>query len=100
MLVWVSGVQGAILVFVLKELKTQFGATSGPVFSLDQPVLAFLLALFGMALSTWMLHLIDDGSGHIEANWRRADLVLGKTKLHRVRTGSAKASGATSRPVQ
>jgi hypothetical protein len=82
MLAWLSGVQGAIFVFIVKDLKTQFGATSGSVFTLDQPVLALILAIFGMALSTWMLHLIDDGSGHIETNWRRADLVMGKAELH------------------
>ena len=49
-----------------------------------QPLPTLIIAGFGVVLSTYMLHVIDDGSGHIESNWRRSDLVLGKEHIHEI----------------
>jgi hypothetical protein len=84
MLVWLSGAQAAILIFIIKELHTTFAGSPTEIFRMEQPLLAFVLSVFGIALATYMMHVIDDGSGHIEANWRRADIVLGKTPPHEV----------------
>ena len=81
MLVWLAAAQGAILAFIIKELKTKIPGSPSNLITIEQPLLVFVLALFGIALSTYMMHIIDDGSGHIEVNWRRADIALGK-KLH------------------
>jgi len=51
---------------------------------MEQPLLVFALALFGVALSTYMKDTIDDGSRHIEVNWRRAELCIGKIELNAI----------------
>ena len=84
MLVWLAAAQGAILAFIIKELKTKIPGSPSNLITIEQPLLVFVLALFGIALSTYMMHIIDDGSGHIEVNWRRADIALGKKTPHEV----------------
>jgi len=82
MLVWLAAAQGVILAFIIKDLRTRSPAGAQLQLTIDQPILAFVLAAFGIGLSTWMLHIIDDGSGHIENNWRRADIALKKKSWH------------------
>jgi hypothetical protein len=82
MLVWLAAAQGALLAFVVKEFKTKISGSPNDQITMDQPLLVLVLALFGIALSTYMMHVIDDGAGHIEVNWRRADIALGKNNPH------------------
>jgi hypothetical protein len=84
MLSWLAAAQAAILVLVVKEFHMRVGASPNVLFTIDQPLIVLVLAIFGIALSTYMMNIIDDGSGHIEVNWRRADIALGKVEPHQI----------------
>jgi hypothetical protein len=84
MLAWLAAADVAVLGFVTNELKGTFSGSPGEYFTIEQPLLALVLAVFGMTLSTYMLHIIDDGTGHVESNWRRSDIALGKEHVHNI----------------
>lgn len=89
-LAWLAAAQGAILAFTVKELSVGVRLSPGVQIAVGQPPLVLALALLGIALSRYMLAIIDDGSRHIESNWRRADLGLGMACPHRVEEDAAK----------
>jgi hypothetical protein len=84
MLAWLAAADVAVLGFVTKELKGKFSGSPGEYFTIDQPLLALVLTMFGIILSVYMLHIIDDGTGHVESNWRRSDIALGKEQVHKI----------------
>jgi hypothetical protein len=84
MLAWIAAADAGILAFISKELHANFAGIPSVGLTLEQPLPTLIIAGFGVVLSTYMLHVIDDGSGHIESNWRRSDLVLGKEHIHEI----------------
>jgi len=83
-LAWLAAAQGVLLGFTVKELKVQFWAAGSDQITIEQPLLTVVLAPFGMFLASYMLRIVDDGSRHIESNWRRADIALNHPEPHMV----------------
>jgi hypothetical protein len=82
-LAWIATLQGAILAFVFDKLNFRLG--EGLLPTLEQPKMALVLSIFGVLFAFYMLKIIDNGTGHIEHNWRRSDIAIGKKPPHKIR---------------
>jgi hypothetical protein len=47
--------------------------------------MALVLSIFGVLFASYMLKIIDNGTAHIESNWRRSDIAIGKKPPHKIR---------------
>jgi hypothetical protein len=82
-LAWMATLQGAILAFMFDKLN--FRLAEGLLPTLEQPKVALVLSIFGVLFASYMLKIIDNGTAHIESNWRRSDIAIGKEPPHKIR---------------
>jgi hypothetical protein len=82
-LAWMASLQGAILAFMFDKLN--FVLAEGIFPTIEQPKMALVLSIFGILFASYMLKIIDNGTAHIESNWRRSDISIGKKPPHTVR---------------
>ena len=82
-LAWMAALQGALLAFMFDKLNLRLG--EGLLPRIEQPKMALILSIFGVLFASYTLKIIDNGTAHIESNWRRSDIAIGKKPPHEQR---------------
>lgn len=82
-LAWMAALQGALLSFMFEKLNLRLDQWLVP--SIEQPKMALVLSIFGALFASYTLKIIDNGTTHIESNWRLSDIAIKKSPPHEKR---------------
>ncbi len=77
MLTWLAAAQGGLLVFTFEKATIQCRGFGSSMIEIEQPIVVFLLGIFGLFLARYMLVIVREGAIFMETNSRCAALALG-----------------------